>query len=91
MIILTLYSHNNALKMYNVVVSFSGDGKLYDQYSKFTKSDKYINGLDEYELSINEHIPLKESTIFGHKSYQDGNRTQLNFVNLRPGSVVAVR
>lgn len=55
------------------------------------KDAKFINGLDEYELIINEHITLKESNIFDRTLYQDGNTAQLNFVNLRPGSVVAVK
>ncbi|XP_031629828.1 glycogen debranching enzyme [Contarinia nasturtii] len=72
-------------------LTHNGSGKLYDQFSNFVKNKKYINGLDEYELNISEHIPLTESNIFDHKTYKDGNRTQLNFLNLRPGSVVAVK
>lgn len=71
--------------------TISGSGKLYEQYTHFKKNEKFINGLDEYELNISEHIPLSESNIFDHKTYKDGNRTQLNFINLRPGSVVAVK
>lgn len=70
---------------------YSGPGKPYDQYTKFDKNEKFINGLDEYELNISEHIPLTESNIFDHTPYKDGHRTQLNFLNLRPGSVVAVK
>lgn len=69
----------------------SGTGQLYDQFRNFIKNKTYINGIDEYELTINEHFPLTESNIFDHKTYKDGNRTQLNFINLRPGSVVAVK
>lgn len=69
----------------------SGAGKAFDRPSHFVKDAKYINGLDEYELIISEHITLKESNIFDRTAYKTGNTTQLNFVNLRPGSVVAVR
>lgn len=70
---------------------YSGSGKPYDQHTEFVKHKKYINGLNEYELNISEHIPLTESNIFEHTSYKDGHRTQINFINLRPGSVVAVK
>lgn len=70
---------------------YSSSGKPYEHYNHFAKNEKFINGLDEYELNISEHIPLTESNIFDHQSYKDGNRTQLNFLNLRPGSVVAVK
>lgn len=70
---------------------FSGSSRPYEHYNNFAKNEKYINGLDEYELNISEHISLAQSKIFDHKSYKDGNCTQLNFVNLRPGSVVAVK
>lgn len=73
------------------ILFFSGSGQPYARYQNFTKSDKFINGLNEYEITINEHIPLTESNIFDHREFKDGNRTQLNFLNLRPGSVVAVR
>lgn len=70
---------------------FSGSNAPYAGHSKYSANTKYINGLDEYELTISQHISLKESNIFDHRSFKDGNRTQLNFLNLRPGSVVAVR
>lgn len=70
---------------------FSGSGKPFDRPFKFHKKEKYVNGLDEYELKISEAIPLSKSNIFEKNSYRDGQTTQLNFVNLRPGSVVALR
>lgn len=80
-------------KLFSIYFQFtsSGSGETYSQFTNFVENQNFINGLDEYELNINEHISLTESNIFDHKSYRDGNRTQLNFVNLRPGSVVAVR
>lgn len=59
--------------------------------SAFKKSDTFINGLDEYKLSVREHIQLAQSDIFKRTSSRIGNVTQLDFVNLRPGTVVAVR
>lgn len=70
---------------------YSGSGKPFDRPFKFHKDEKYVNGLDEYELFFNEGISLSESNIFERRAMQDGQTTQLNFVNLRPGSVVALR
>lgn len=77
--------------MINFSTFDSGSGRPFQQYKDFQKNNKYINGLDEYELDICEHISLAESNVFDHKSYVSGNCTQLNFLNLRPGSVVAVK
>lgn len=63
----------------------------FERPSNFKKDDKFINGLSEYKLTVREHIQLEQSEIFSHKSSQDGNVTQLDFTNLRPGCVVAVR
>lgn len=57
----------------------------------YKEDEKYINGLNEFKLTFSEHIPLCESNIFKHSSSKDGNVTQLDFENLRPGCVVAVR
>lgn len=63
----------------------------FDRPSQYKKNDRFINGLTEYSLSIREHIKLSESQIFNTNATKDGNITQLDFTNLRPGSVVAVR
>lgn len=63
----------------------------FERPSEFEKDDKYINGLSEFTLTVREHIQLEQSDIFKHKSSKDGNVTQLDFENLRPGCVVAVR
>ncbi|XP_037040350.1 glycogen debranching enzyme isoform X3 [Bradysia coprophila] len=66
-------------------------GKPFDRPYNFEKNPKFINGLTEYELKISEHIPLVQSNIFKHTAVKDGNVTKLEFGNLRPGSVIAVR
>lgn len=63
----------------------------FERPSAFKKNETFINGLNEYKLTMREHIPLAESTIFKRTSSRDGNVTQLDFTNLRPGFVVAVR
>uniref|UniRef100_A0A1B0DM07 Glycogen debranching enzyme n=1 Tax=Phlebotomus papatasi TaxID=29031 RepID=A0A1B0DM07_PHLPP len=65
--------------------------KPYDRPYLYEKDKKYINGLTEYRLKIMEHIPLSKSSIFSQNMVKDGNVTQLDFKNLTPGSVVAVR
>lgn len=69
----------------------SGTGRPFEQYKDFVKDGRYINGLNEYELNISEKISLGESNVFDHQTYTNGNCTQLNFLNLRPGSVVAIK
>lgn len=59
--------------------------------SEFVKNASFINGLSEYDVSIRKNIQLSESKIFRTQPTIFGNTTQLDFVNLRPGSVVVVR
>lgn len=66
-------------------------GRPFDKPSRYQKSEKCINGLTEFKCTLREHIPLCQSKIFKHVPYIDGNITQLDFENLRPGSIVAIR
>lgn len=66
-------------------------GKPFSRPSRYIKNAKYINGLTEYKVELNEHIQLEKSKIFSHTPSIDGNVTQLHFENLLPGSVVAIR
>ncbi|XP_055387431.1 glycogen debranching enzyme [Condylostylus longicornis] len=66
-------------------------GKPFDRPYGFKKDNDYINGVNEYKVELKEHIPLTESRIFKKFSATEGNITQLDFVNLKPGSIVAVR
>lgn len=66
-------------------------GRPFDKPSRYQKSEKFINGLTEFKCTLREHIPLCQSKIFKHVPYIDGNITQLDFENLRPGSIVAIR
>lgn len=70
---------------------FRSSGKPYDRPCSFKKDEKFINGLTEYELTLNEHIPIEKSNVFERRAHKDGEITQLNFFNLRPGTVVAIR
>lgn len=63
----------------------------YARPSEFIKNSSYINGLTEYDIKIRKNIQLNDSKIFRNNATIHGNTTQLDFVNLRPGSVVIVR
>lgn len=66
-------------------------GQEFDRPGQYTKNEEFINGLTEYQSKVQTHIQLKDSTIFWQKADHEGNTTKLNFRNLKPGSVVAVR
>lgn len=59
--------------------------------SDFEKDPAFINGLNDYETVTRKNIQLGESNIFKKIPTIMGNTTQLDFVNLKPGSVVVVR
>ncbi|XP_016953294.2 glycogen debranching enzyme isoform X1 [Drosophila biarmipes] len=65
--------------------------KPFDRPAPFKKDPNVINGFTQFQLSLQEHIPLVKSTVFQTQAFVDGNNTQLNFANLRPGTVVAIR
>ncbi|XP_017867030.1 PREDICTED: glycogen debranching enzyme isoform X1 [Drosophila arizonae] len=65
--------------------------KPFDRPAPFKKADNVLNGFTQFELSLQEHIPLSKSQVFETNQYTDGSNTQLNFANLRPGTVVAIR
>lgn len=66
-------------------------GNPYEPPINFTKDPKFINGCSQYEVSLREHIPLNKSNIFDTTPHIEGNLTKLNFKNLKPGTVVAIR
>lgn len=59
--------------------------------SQYVKDPTFINGLTEYEVKTRKNIQLIDSRIFKTTPTKAGNATQLDFVNLRPGSVVVIR
>ncbi|XP_070066606.1 glycogen debranching enzyme isoform X2 [Drosophila virilis] len=65
--------------------------KPFDRPAPFKREEHVLNGFTQFELSLQEHIPLSKSQVFETSLYTDGNNTQLNFANLRPGTVVAIR
>lgn len=71
-------------------VNVKTNSAKYDRPKNFLKNDTHINGLSEYELEINEHFDLEESTILS-AGQSDEHKTQLNFTNFKPGSVVAIK
>uniref|UniRef100_A0A1I8PA84 Glycogen debranching enzyme n=1 Tax=Stomoxys calcitrans TaxID=35570 RepID=A0A1I8PA84_STOCA len=65
--------------------------KPFDRPVPFTKDPKVLNGYQQFQLKLREHIPLEKSQVFRPQISVDGNVTQLELINLRPGSVVAIR
>lgn len=63
----------------------------FSRPSDFKKDSSFINGLEEYEVNIKRNIQLRDSNIFNKAPTIRGESTQLDFVNLKPGSVVVVR
>lgn len=63
----------------------------FSRPNEFKKDPFVINGLDEYEVKVRKNIQLRDSEIFNKSEKTFGESTQLEFVNLRPGSVVVVR
>ncbi|XP_049783705.1 glycogen debranching enzyme isoform X1 [Schistocerca cancellata] len=68
----------------------SGGGR-FQKYDNFVKDEKRINGLQDYEVELKEHIPLSESQMLQIGDSGDPNVTQINFKNFQPGSVVAIK
>lgn len=64
---------------------------IYTPDHTYKKCEDYINGVLDYTCIINEHIPLAESEIFRTEAKRFGHMTELDFINLKPGSVVIVR
>lgn len=78
-------------RCFSLINFFSSSGKPFDRPYNYKPNDKFINGLTEYELRLSENIALEKSNVFRRGITQDGHVTQLDFENLRPGTVVAIR
>ena len=63
----------------------------YARFKDFKKNSSVINGLDEYETTVRKNIQPHDSNIFNKNLTILGESTQMEFVNLRPGSIVCVR
>lgn len=70
---------------------FSDTENPYEPPTNFTKDRMYINGCSQYKVSLREHISLIKSNVFDSTAQIEGNLTKLNFKNLKPGTVVAIR
>ncbi|KAJ9590614.1 hypothetical protein L9F63_016384, partial [Diploptera punctata] len=64
-------------------------GPRFARPDGFSKNHKYINGFEDYEAEVREHVQVYESDVLEQGESGDPNVTQLNFVNFQPGSVVA--
>ncbi|GLV44486.1 uncharacterized protein CBL_10290 [Carabus blaptoides fortunei] len=66
-------------------------GSRYTPQGDFQRDEHWIHGLAEYQVSLKENIQLNQSDVFEQGDSGDANILQLNFKNLKPGSVVAIR
>ncbi|XP_063230044.1 glycogen debranching enzyme [Bacillus rossius redtenbacheri] len=66
-------------------------GARFDRPKQFTQHGAVINGLEEYVVSVREHVPVAQSGMVQIGQSGDSNVTQLDFTDFQPGSVVAIR
>ena len=57
----------------------------------FEQKKNVINGLEDFKLDLKSNIPLTECSTVEVKEFDNGERCEINFTNLKPGSVVAFR
>ncbi|XP_028967982.1 glycogen debranching enzyme [Galendromus occidentalis] len=64
-----------------------------DQSAKgiFERKKTVINGLEGFKLMVKSDIPLSECTMVRVEEFDNGERCEINFTDLTPGSVVAFR
>lgn len=58
---------------------------------KYVMDEKFINGLSEYTVDLQQHIQCCDSTMIEKVDSGDPKITQLNFMKFQPGSVIAIR
>ncbi|CAL1548001.1 unnamed protein product [Lymnaea stagnalis] len=68
------------------------EGRVQQAAQFVYKADKnYINGLPDYYLQLRENFPVSESQVISARLLDDGVTHEVSFINLTPGSVVAIR
>lgn len=70
---------------------YRSNGGKYDKTSNYVKDHSYINGLSEYELEMKEHLRIEDSSMLSIMPLNETDKTQLNFTNFKPGSIVAIK
>lgn len=66
-------------------------GSRYGWPKTYVKDNGYINGLNEYEVELREHIPLQQSSMLEKVECNEAHITQMKFKNFKPGFVVAIK
>lgn len=72
-------------------VIFRCGGSKFARFENYKQDTNYINGVEEYFVTVREHVAVKDSEVFEQVDSSTANVTQLNFKNFKPGSVVAIR
>ncbi|KAL9916549.1 glycogen debranching enzyme isoform 1-T3 [Glossina fuscipes fuscipes] len=65
--------------------------KPFGRPQPFKRHPDVINGYQQFQLILSEHIPLNKSKIFRHKSNAEEHLTKLDFENFKPGCVVVIK
>nr|XP_022905345.1 glycogen debranching enzyme isoform X1 [Onthophagus taurus] len=73
------------------IAGMGGTGSRYARINSFDKDTHYINGLNEYGLTMRQHIQLSESDVFKWIDTDRTHVTVLGFKNFKPGSIVAIK
>ncbi|XP_071444480.1 glycogen debranching enzyme [Hetaerina americana] len=73
--------------------SSKSGGSRFQHYEAFKKDPSWIGGLCDYEVDIQEDIPLRESKFLKEREgVREGGMTTVDFTqHFQPGSVVAIR
>nr|XP_015838644.1 PREDICTED: glycogen debranching enzyme [Tribolium castaneum] len=66
-------------------------GSKYTKSQNHRKDNKWINGLSEYQVHLNQHIQASESETVEKVDSGSPNVVQLNFKNFKPGSVLVIK
>lgn len=66
-------------------------GEFKSKTDDFVRDPKWINGLDDYRVTVKRNIQVSDSEIFEEVSSGTVHVFQLNFKNFKPGSVAVVK
>lgn len=73
------------------MLHFRNGGSKFKKFENFVKDTKYINGVPEYQVSLKQHIQVKDSEFLEKVDSGSPNIIQLNFKNFKPGSIVVLK
>ncbi|XP_028968045.1 glycogen debranching enzyme-like [Galendromus occidentalis] len=87
-------AHLKPLQVAGQIRSVIIDARLVKKWSinnGFARNSTVINGIEEFECAVKSNIPLSECSTVRVEEFDEGDRCEIHFVDLTPGSVVAFR